>query len=193
MKAVVINRADRPERLKESLKQFDEYGMQVDVFSAVITNPGWKGCRDSHLSVLEKYKEENFILIFEDDVKFLGDPMQPIVDAAKELPPDWDILYLGISPSKPYHKYSDHLYRVNGGYTTHAMLWRNRKGGVVEYILKDRLSIMKWDVYLSSVIHPLFKCFCLYPLLCTQRQEKSDTCHRSDASSIERNYKKYCG
>lgn len=194
MKTVVINRADRPERLKASQEQFNKYGMEVEVFPA-ITNPrGWRGCRDSHLAVLEKYQSENFVLVFEDDVLFLAaDPMLPIAQAAGELPPNWDMLYLGISPMQKYMKASPHLYKVNGGYTTHAILWHNRKHGAVEYIFSHRNDILRWDVYLSSVIHKIFNCFVVFPLLATQRQEKSDTCKRSDANSIQRNYLKFIG
>lgn len=131
-------------------------------------------------------------MIFEDDVKFLADPMHPLAEVAAELPPEWDMLYLGISPNKPYVRHSAHLFRVNGGYTTHAILWHNKKGGVVEFILKNKMDIAKWDVYLSSVIHPKFNCFVIYPMLCTQRDTgQTDTCKRSDASSILKNYKKY--
>ena len=193
MKAVCINRVDRPERLKASQEQFSKYGMDVEVFPA-ITNPrGWRGCRDSHLVVLEKYQSENFLLVFEDDVLFLADPTLPMAEAASELPPNWDMLYLGISPTQRYQRYSEHLFRVNGGYTTHAILWHNRKHGAVEYIFSHRNDILKWDVYLSSVIHKIFNCLVIWPLLCTQIQYKSDTCIKSAASSIQRNYLKFIG
>lgn len=193
MKAVVINRTDRIERLQRSQEQFNCYGMEVEVFPAIITNPGWKGCRDSHLAVLEKYKNEKFILVFEDDVLFISDPMEPIAEVIEELPSDWDMLYLGISPSQEYKKFSPHLYRVNGGYTTHAILWHNRSNGAVNYVLTHRKDILKIDVFLGATVHKIFNCFVIFPILCTQRQEKSDTCHRSDASSIERNYHKFIG
>jgi len=165
--------------------------MDVEIFPAVIDSPGWKGCRDSHLAVFDKYKDEKFILVFEDDVLFLSDPMLPIAQAIGELPSDWDVLYLGISPTQRYAKFSPHLYRVNGGYTTHAILWNNRDHGAVNYVLTHRNDILKIDVFFSSVIHKVFHCYVIYPILCTQVQYKSDTCHRSDASSIERNYHKY--
>jgi GR25 family glycosyltransferase involved in LPS biosynthesis len=190
MKIVVINREDRPERLKESQKQFEKYDMEVDVFPAVIN--GWRGCRDSHLAVLEKYKDKRYIMILEDDVLFLDNPWKPIAYAMNELPNIWSMLYLGISPQGEYVRYSPHLFKVNGGHTTHAIIWDNKPKGVVEYILQHRNEIQKWDVYLSTVIHKLFECFVIYPILCVQRQEQSDTCHRSDASSILHNYNKYC-
>ncbi len=161
------------------------------MFPAITEPGGWKGCRDSHLAVLEKYKLERFIIILEDDVVFLEDPMFPIAEVIKELPSSWDMLYLGISPQEKYERYSPHLFKVGDGYTTHAIMWHNKKNGVVDYIMSHKQEILKWDVYLN-VVHKIFNCFVIYPLLCTQRQEKSDTCQRSDASSIIRNYNKYC-
>ena len=193
MVAVCINREDRPERLAQSQKQFDKYGMNVEIFSAIIASPGWKGCRDSHLAVLEKYRDIKFILIFEDDVLFLDDPMLSIARVIGELPPDWDMLYLGISPTQKYKRHSNHLFKVNGGYTTHAILWNNKEHGIVDYVLSHRDQILKIDVFASAVLHKIFGCYVIYPLLCTQRQEQSDTCKRSDASSIKRNYNRFVG
>ena len=190
MKTIVINREDRPERLAATKEQLDRFGIEFEVFPAVIG--GWKGCRLSHLGVLEKYINEDRILIFEDDIHFLQYPQQALEKAFNELPEDWDLLYLGISPLKKYERYSEHLFKVNGGYTTHAILYNNRDDSVIEYILRHRDNVIKWDLFLSNVIHPLFKCFCIYPMTVTQRRERSDTCKYADVSSILRNYQKYC-
>lgn len=192
MVAVVINRSDRRERRLWCMEQFSKYGMSVELFSAVIDSPGWKGCRDSYFALFEKYHNEKHLMTFEDDVEFLSDPTIAIQEVFKELPLEWDILYFGISPAKPYERISDHLFKVDGGYCTHAMLWRNREGGVVDYILKHRDEVLKIDVFLSSVIHKKFNCYVVYPLLATQRQFQSDTCQRSDVSTIVKNYNKFC-
>jgi GR25 family glycosyltransferase involved in LPS biosynthesis len=192
MKIIVINRRDRLERLRESQKQFDLYGIEIEIFPAIIDSLGWKGCRDSHLAVLEKYKDEKCIMILEDDVLFLDDPRIPIAHATMELPENWDCLYLGASPKEPQKHYSAHLYKLHNAHVTHAIIWHNRKGGAIEFILSHKQDINKYDDYLASVIQPKFGCYIIFPILCTQRQEKSDTCHRSDASSIIRNYNKYC-
>jgi len=191
LKTVVINRQDRPERLRKSQEQFAKYGMEVEVFPAITEPRGWRGCRDSHLAVLEKYKDEELLLVFEDDVLFLGEITKPLNQVINELPVTWDIIYLGISPQEIYKQYSMHSFRVKKGYCAHAVLYHNKPDSAVEYILKNRDSILKYDVFLSERVHPLFNCFVIYPILCLQRQEKSDTCLRSDASSIMRNYQKY--
>lgn len=192
MKAVVINREDRPERLKETREQLDRFGIEFSVFPAITQPGGWRGCRLSHITVLEKYRNDDMIWIMEDDIHFLSYPREALDRAMDELPMDFDILYLGISPLRKYERYSEHLFRVNGGHTTHCMIYNNRPGGVIDFILQHKDTVMKWDLFLSNVIHPIFKCYCTFPITCTQRQTKSDTCKRSDTSTIIRNYQKYC-
>lgn len=195
MKSVIINREDRPKRLMDCKVQFVYWNIKADVFKAITTPNGWRGCRDSHLAVLDKYRDEEKLLVLEDDFFFLKNPKIPILNALRELDgyynAHWDMLYLGISPTQIYERFSKHLFKVNGGVTTHAIIWNNRKDGVVDFILNHKNDIPKWDVYLSTIIHRMFNCFVIYPILCTQRQEQSDTCRRSDASSIIRNYNKY--
>jgi len=74
MKTVLINREDRPERLRDSVNHLSSFGLEPEVFPAILG--GWRGCRDSHLAVLSKYRSEEHIFILEDDVLFLSDPIK---------------------------------------------------------------------------------------------------------------------
>lgn len=188
---VLINRADRPDRLREARKQLTRYNIKHEVFPAIIDKPGWKGCRDSHLAVLEKYRKEPKLTIYEDDVLFLYDIGLMLPWVNRELPNDWAMLYLGVSPREPLQKYSDHLYKVGKSTTTHAIMW-NTASPAIDYILEHKLEINKWDGFLSDVIHKQFNCFVIYPLACTQWDDKSDTCYRTGVDTIIQNYKKYC-
>jgi hypothetical protein len=187
----VINLNSRPERLSQIREELSKVGMNAKRFEAL--TGGWKGCRDSHLALLEANKSEPFHIILEDDCVFSNDFNEVIIEAIKELPTDWDCLYLGGSPRKTQERYSDHLFKANNVWTTHSIIWHNRTGGAVEYILSHKDDILKWDVYLSSVIHNLFNCFLVFPLLCDQRETgTSDTCKRSDVSTIKKNYQIFC-
>ena len=189
----VINRSDRPQRLRDTIEELKRVDLNAKRFSAIINKRGWKGARDSHLAVMELCKDENMFMVLEDDVKFLSPPNGLIDTAMRQLPDDWDMLYLGCSPQKPQERYSDNLFRVNHAWCLHAVIWHNREGGAMEYMLNHRGDINKIDVYLSEVIHPLFNCFTIFPMVATQRVTgESDTCHRSDVSTIEINYTKYC-
>jgi GR25 family glycosyltransferase involved in LPS biosynthesis len=189
----LINRQDRPERLSHAKEQLSLMGFNARRFDAVIGHKGWDGCRDSHLALLEKNKNEPFHLVFEDDIEFIGNTFEETIqEAIRELSPDWDALYLGANPTKPQEIYSDHLYLLNGAYCTHAIIWHNRKGGAVEYMLEHKDEILKIDVFISSVLMPKFNFFLTRPMIITQHQFQSDTCRRSDVSQILVNYEKYC-
>ena len=191
MKNYVINLNRRVERWQYVKEHLADLGIKVIRFPAIDTKPGWVGCRESHLQILELCKDEEVFTIYEDDVKFVGGPdsIEPIMS---QLPPDWDCLYLGASPKEPQERYSENLFRLKNAHVTHAIVWHNRKDGAVEYILSHKHHIRKWDDYLATVIQPMFNCFVVYPLVVTQIQFQSDTCGRSDVSTIEKNYNLYC-
>lgn len=160
-------------------------------FSAIDTKPGWHGCRQSHIDILEIMPANDIIAIYEDDVKFLQS-WRVVFDAMNQLPEDWDCLYLGASPNEPQERYSKNLFRVKNAHVTHAIVWNKRHNGAIDHILSHKSDIRKWDDYLATVIQPRFNCFLTYPMVVTQTQFKSDTCTRSDVSTIEKNYNKYC-
>lgn len=193
MQIYAIHREDRPQRLDYLRKELTLAGINAHIFPAIIDKPGWKGCAQSHLKVLEKCGLNETIMILEDDVKFrFPDPMLWIKTAMSDLSLDWDCLYLGGSPQETQEKFTDHLYRARNVKCAHAIIWRNRRRGAVEFILNHQTDIRKIDDYFSQVIQPLFNCYMMRILLCTQTQFKSDTCHRSDVSTIEKNFKLYC-
>jgi GR25 family glycosyltransferase involved in LPS biosynthesis len=189
MKTYVINLDKRADRWIVVREHLAELGFKVTRFTAI--EGGWRGCRDSHLGVMELCKDEDRFLIFEDDVLFLED-VNYINTAMMQLPPFWDCLFLGASPQEPQERYLDNLFRISNSKCTHATIWHNRENGAIEYILSHKEDILKIDDYLSEIIFPNFNCFLIYPLLVTQRQTQSDTCGRSDISTIVKNYNKFC-
>jgi len=190
MKIFVINRQDRPERLAHVRKETEDW-LDFEVYPAIIAIPGWIGCRESHLNIMDRCREENQFLILEDDVEFIND-WEVVYEAWLETPDDWDAIYLGASPKEPQVRYSDHLFRLKNAHVTHAILWHNRPGGAVEYILSNNHQIRKIDDFFATVIQPQFNIFVTYPMVATQTQFPSDTCKRSDVSTIEKNYNLYC-
>jgi len=195
MKNYCINLDRRPDRWVVVREELNSHGFNLTRFSAIDTKPGWKGCRDSHLAILEQAKNEVAFMVFEDDVHFLYDKDTTdlvLNKALQQIPSDWDCLFLGASPQQPQERYSDNLFRLKNAYTTHAILWHTRPNGAIEYILKNKDRINKIDVFFSSEIFTTFNCYLVYPLLVTQRQTQSDCCKRSDLSTIVRNYNLYC-
>jgi len=177
--------------------EFQRIGMEFVRYPAIDTPQGKVGCRESHLELLrgsrgyEDIPPKDVFAIFEDDVQFLF-TAGAIDLAMDELPPDWDMLYLGCSPQEPFVRYSPHLLKMGASKTTHAIVWHYREKGAIDFILKHKYKIDKWDVFLSEWIHPKFNCFCSFPLIATQHQTQSDIAKRSDLSTIVKNYNKYC-
>jgi hypothetical protein len=185
MKAYCINLLSRPERWMEFKEQ--KLPFEVERFEAIKNTIGWVGCRDSYLSVLEKVKGLTFIM--EDDCLFL-ESWSFIDDVMKQLPDDWDLLYLGATLNEPLKKYSENLYRITWGWTTHAILYNGDK--VAKYILQNRNKINKIDVFMANYVQPNFNCFITYPLCATQRAGFSDIINGpQDYSVITERYKKY--
>lgn len=192
MTTYLINREDRPQRLAHAREQLQTQNLNAHVFKAIVGSPGWKGCATSHLSIMERCRNEETFTVFEDDVLFLGDYHSAVELAMEELPHNWDLLSLGCSPQEPFERYSEHLFKMGKSFTTHAIIWHTRYNGAVEHILSHKRDIKKIDVFFSEFVYPNFNCFVSYPLLVTQAQFKSDTCTRSDVSTIEKNFNKYC-
>ena len=192
MKIFIINRADRPERLAHAREELQRNGLNAHRIEASIETHGWKGCRDSHLRILEENNNERYFIIIEDDLQILDGFHQTMVNAINELPADWDMLYLGANPCKEQEIYSPYLYRLNGAYCTHAIVWHPRPNGALEYVLEHKDEILKIDVFFSNVLMPKFNVFLTKPMIVTQKQFQSDTCQRSDVSKIQENYNKYC-
>jgi GR25 family glycosyltransferase involved in LPS biosynthesis len=186
----VINRDDRPERLASVREELSKQGLNAHRFKAI--EGGWRGCRDSHLALLEKCKDEVSFLVLEDDCMFVNDKNPYLMQAIDQLPSNWDMFYLGGSPQKPQERYSDNLFRARDVKTTHAIFWHNREKGAVNWILRNKDHAQKWDVFLMEWIQSCFNCYLIYPMLCTQKQSKSDIAHVSDCSTIIKNYNKYC-
>lgn len=194
MEKYIINLDRRPDKWDYTVKEFKRIGVsKKDLirFSAFDTKPGWIGCRDSHLAIMELCRDNKMFSIFEDDVLFLWNKNDTPMPAIFEIE-DWDCVYLGASPREPQERFSENLFRLKNAYTTHAIIWNNRPNGAVEYILNHKNDIRKWDVYLAEIIQPNFNCFITSKLIATQKQFQSDTCTRSDVSTIEKNYNQYC-
>jgi GR25 family glycosyltransferase involved in LPS biosynthesis len=195
MRTFVINLAERTDRWDRVKPQLDAVNQPYERFEAI--KGGWKGCRDSHLAVLNTAKgfrwhdKYRHILILEDDVDMIPEWRQELMKVLMHTPLDWDIIYLGASPQAPLERYNDHLYVAKNCLCTHAMLYNNSHKGVVDYILEHRAEINKIDVFYKDVIQEKFKCFLTFPLISTQWDDKSNTCTRSDISTIAKNYLKY--
>jgi hypothetical protein len=187
IKAYCINLDERKDRWESFITQ--PIGIPVERFSAVKRDKGNEGCLLSHLGVMRKCEDE--VLIFEDDCKLLQ-PWSVFERAYRQLPKSWDALWLGANVITPLKRYSENLFRLQSGWTTHGILWKKK---IIDKILTDGFdTIIKYknfDTYLARVIQPKFNCYIIYPCFATQSTSFSDIVHYDrDYTIIESNFTK---
>lgn len=185
-----INLDRRTDKWEDVKKEFKRVGLYDNMIRFPAYPGGWRGCRDSHIAIMRMAQYDDMVEIFEDDVRFLD--VLSIYQATAELPEDWDVLYYGGSPQEPQEQYSKHLYYARNVLCMHAYAITNNNG-CIDFILGHRKDIAKIDAYFAHVIQSYFKCFLVRPPACIQKQYQSDTCKRSDVSTIISNCNKYCG
>jgi len=117
----------RPEKRKKAERQFKHMGIlgRVSFFDAIMTEPYWVGCRESHRACIRKAKSngaEN-VLIFEEDVFFLHKDLPALSSALETLNKfKWEVFTLGQSVHKVISHVSENLCLIKGSLThAHAL------------------------------------------------------------------------
>ena len=170
MKAYCINLKERKDRLEKFYSQ--EFPFKVTRFDALRGNFPAHGNILSHLGAMSKCKDE--ILIFEDDC-VMTDKWDLFYNAYAQLPENWDCLFLGANLHSQLDQYSDNLFRLKDGWSTHAVLYKKK---LVDHILTfDANKILEdkhIDTFLQRRIQPFFNCFIVHPILSIQEPGFSD-------------------
>jgi len=182
MIAYCINLPERQQKWNNVYKEFLRLPFNVLKYNAHKTSPGWEGCRQSHLGVLEhaidNYKGE-IIAVFEDDLQWnVSQPWHEIEKCMKDLPLDWDMLYLGATLTQDLIPYTRNLYRLKRAWTTHAMIM-NPQNGLFEFILENNGGGRKIDVFYADVVQEKFKCYISNPMIAIQRDGYSDILNKN--------------
>jgi GR25 family glycosyltransferase involved in LPS biosynthesis len=123
---VCINLTRRPDRWAHCVAQFNKHGIKAERFVGADTLTwGNHGCTLSHRIVHELIikKEWKRTLILEDDFDCRHDNTQELFSGMiKEVPDDWDILYLGGHYSEPPKKrISPHVIQCGTMKTTSSV------------------------------------------------------------------------
>lgn len=190
MNTYCINLKNRPERWQAVQKECKKLNLKVERYGAVKRTIGYQGCMASHIQLLQRIKHQGIFMIIEDDFKVIGTRKQ-LDKSILELPDNWDMLYLGASfptTATPLVRYTDSLYRLQGGLCTHAIMYNNQNR-VAEFILNN-LKQVHIDVVFMKQVQPKFNCYITYPMIATQQEGFSDIVNRhTDYSEITRSYK----
>lgn len=170
MKAFVINLDDRPDRLELFRKQ--SFPFPVERISGVEDSVAEDGCTAAHLSILEKQTEFPFI-VFEDDCMLI-EPWSVVEEAIKQLPENWDALWLGALVKQPLTKYSENLFKLTNAFALHAVIYNSKR--MVDYILEyhGTPSGTNLDYFYRHMVLKNFNCYITYPMVATQRSDVSN-------------------
>jgi GR25 family glycosyltransferase involved in LPS biosynthesis len=166
---VVINLPKRLDRLLEVTEEMDKYNIPFELVDGMTSELG--GAEGLRLTVEKIFKESiekehKNILIFEDDVVFVENPNSFMDEVVKQLPENYDIVFLGCQCTKGMnYRYSPNLLQLDGAFATHAAFYSLQ--GMREIINNGLKAPI--DNYYVSDIQTLQRCYVTFPLLATQR------------------------
>ena len=166
MLAYCINLKQREDRWNKFISQ--EFPFEVNRFDAI--KGGSCGCLNSHIEVLKKCVDE--ILIFEDDCEVICD-WSVFFDAYSQLPEDWDMLYMGANVHQKLKRFSENLFYLRSGWSTHGILYSKK---MADALIKNKAlrSAGNIDTFYAQKIQPNYRCFIIYPLFSIQTPGHSD-------------------
>lgn len=185
-KIFCINLNSRPDRWKEAEQEFNKHSIKVERIAAVEgakmnlefppeIKEGAVGCSLSHFFCIKYAKQLgiNKLLILEDDVEFVDNINELFSEYIKEVPPDWDMLYLG---GQHYHgmnlqQVSEHVYKCEYTLTTHSVAFNST---VFDMFIDKLIDITKpCDTHYAES-HKKINAYVIIPHLTWQRQSYSD-------------------
>ncbi len=160
------------------------HNLSVERYEAVKQDDGAKGL----LKTMHKLFNEaqGNVLVFEDDFKLLGlDAEFTMNKAMAQLPKDFDLLYLGCNLLMPPVVVSENILQVQAAYSSHAILY-SKKG--IDLILSLWSEEKPYDMFLMQKIQPYGKCYCVSPMLASQRKGVSSIYVNENKPGMERYY-----
>jgi GR25 family glycosyltransferase involved in LPS biosynthesis len=167
MHALVINLPDRPDRWEQAEKELSPH-FELTRIDAIKKSPGWLGLNETMMSVFKLVTGP--VLVFEDDATYRGN-LSDLLQAIKELPPDFDMLLLGANiKDNRLERVSPKLVRTFGCWTTHAIYYSHR---FCQEVSETGMSCVI-DEYFRTTIHPRGNSYIVTPFLSYQRQSFSD-------------------
>ncbi len=189
MKGIVINLDSRPDKLERFRK--NEFPFEVKRFPGCVATCGEDGCTQSHIQVISQQTEFPFV-VFEDDC-LLVQPWSVVEKAMTQLPNNWDALWLGGNVRKKLKRYSENLFRLNGAFALHAVIYNSKS--MIDFIVKKHKTPtgINLDVFYRHMIQSRFKCFIIHPMVATQHEGISDISGLFIAHhpTFENSYNKY--
>jgi GR25 family glycosyltransferase involved in LPS biosynthesis len=175
-KIFVINLPERTDRLLEVAEELYKWEIPYELVNAIKHESGAEGLRMTVEKIFREAiaNEWESVLIFEDDAMFVdscGNPNDTMNEVVKQLPLNWDILYLGAQCTTGFKlRKSANLLLVENAFATHA--WAISLHGMKEILMAGLEAPI--DNCIVAKIQSHGTTYITYPLLATQRPGMSD-------------------
>lgn len=187
-KRYLINMAGQYTRLESALKEISLAGIRdVEVFEAIVPNDlgesklrthGQLGCYLSNMKCIENAFLSNAegMVVLEDDVELAYRIAPLLKDCFKDVPDDWDILFVGGYEKNhgPYDLVKHKIWKAGDHWGTHCYILS--KSGIhkmYEYLTTHPI---EWEIDMLMVHHmPNLVKYSIHPTLATQKPFKSNT------------------
>jgi GR25 family glycosyltransferase involved in LPS biosynthesis len=178
----VINLDKRPDRWQTIQKQLNLANITKAIrFPGIAKQPGWAGCYESHLAVLQKIRDigARNALILEDDAELYSDWQLNWRLGKRQVKADWDMLYLGynldpVAVTEPPQFVTSNMLLLNDALTTHAY-------AVNQKCLKELITYVESNIGSGIPIDVVYarhfghiKAYGIYPMLFHQAAGMSD-------------------
>lgn len=174
---LIVSLKEREDRRANVFKEFSAVGVPpvFSVWYATKDEDGRQGLIKTMREIFANRlssDDQTPLLIFEDDMKIINPGYQKnLAKCLSQLPPDFDLMYLGCNLSGFCIRYSDNLISASGMFSSHAILYSR---AAMESILPDLEGASTYDGALVEGIQQRGKCFCTYPMLVSQTDGYSD-------------------
>lgn len=170
-KILVINTSDEIgiERHSWVTLQMCLHKIYMEKYEAIINTDGAKGLSRTMYKLMEyvKVAQLSNVLVFEDDFIFILGIDEVMNKVMAQLPPDFDLLYLGCNLLVPPVRHSENLFKIKSAYSSHAILYSAK---AIDLILSHWDEDKPYDNFLMTKIQPYGNCFVTNPMLCSQRK-----------------------
>ena len=165
----ILNLAKNIDRWGNMLLQCEQFGIEPNRFNCY--EGGERGYNRSIFEAITTASGN--ILILEDDCVFEPNARAIFDRAIKELPEDYDIMYLGGNIRRRCDPYTANLNRVYDVWTTHAVMFSQK---CIEFIRwnYDPAKDIIFDEWLRLNVQPLNHCYIVKPMIAYQADGWSD-------------------
>lgn len=196
-----INLDHRTDRWDKAQLEFDSVGVlqRINRFSAIQDKDGRLGIIKSNLAIVKMAKEKGLknVLVFEDDIHFVGDTISILDKAISQIGNlDWWLFYLGANTHQPLEvitKSKPNILLLKNAFACHAFCYKNK---TYDFFIRKYEGLEKveyediLDVFMANYFQKKNLCIIVNPMVATQSASFSDIeKHEVDYSFIEERFK----